>query len=385
MKVAMIDPSGWSYYYDCILTNEISKYCDIELLTEQFEYDLKFSPAKNTKHVFLKISKIIAKKIRSKKILLLVRGIEYLKNLVDVYYYLKKQKFDAIHIQWCPLPPMDLLFIRLIKNNLKIPVIYTVHNILPHTVRNYHKYFFSKIYDAVDQMIVHSESIAFELVNLFPINRSNIFVVELPLFDIYHIKNPSKDEARNSLNIALSEKVALFFGIIEDYKGLDILLEAIKLVKQKGLNLKLIIAGKCEDFSKYQKIIEEYLIDNNIIKFLYFCSSNLVEKLFCAADVFILPYKKVYGSGCLLTGIAFNKPVIVTNTGHLSEVITDSEHGFVVPPNNPNALAEAIHRFFTMPHREVEKICRNLELLKENYLPSRIAKMTYDVYLQSMR
>lgn len=381
MKVAIIDPSAWTYYYDCILVRELTKHCYIELLTERFEYDKEFTfISPNIKFKFFELSNRISGKVKLRKVFLIPKGIEYLKNLASIYFYIKRQKFNLIHIQWCLLPLIDIFFIKLVKMTLKIPIVYTAHNILPHEIKFYDKFFFSKIYNMVDVIIVHSNNIATELKNLFGIRSDKIYVIELPIFDDYHIENLSREDARGLLNIKLNEKVILFFGLIRDYKGLDILLDATKLVKEMGLNVTLIIAGKCDNFEKYENKIRENSMDKNVIKFIHFIPSSLVEKVFCADDVLILPYKKTYGSAVLLTGIAFNKPAIVTDTGHLPEVITDGKHGFVIPPNDSEKLAEAIYKFFNLSSGEREKMEQEVNKLKESFLPDVIAKKTFEVY-----
>ena len=88
-----------------------------------------------------------------------------------------------------------------------------------------------------------------------------------------------------------------------------------------------------------------------------------MEKYFVASDLVVLPYESATQSGIVQIAFGFDKPVIVTNVGGLSDVVEDGKTGYIVEPRNGQALAEAISKYF-MQHKQ-EEFSQNVK--KESY------------------
>ena len=174
----------------------------------------------------------------------------------------------------------------------------------------------------------------------------------------------SKEDAKKKLNLQ-DDKLILFFGFIRDYKGLDILLEAMADVKNK-LDIKLIVAGEFySNKKKYLDLITELDLKNNVHLFTDFIPTSYVKYYFSASDLVILPYKDATQSGIVQIAMNFRKPIVATNVGGLGEVVHNNKTGFIVETKNPSQLADAILKFYN--ENKEEEFIRNTEKELEKY------------------
>jgi glycosyltransferase involved in cell wall biosynthesis len=138
----------------------------------------------------------------------------------------------------------------------------------------------------------------------------------------------------------------LFFGYIRKYKGLDLLFEAMDIVR-KSMEIHLLVAGEFYDDEQYYRGIVEQRGLGNCVHFLSeYIPNDRVSIIFSAVDCVVLPYRSATQSGIVQIAYNFNKPVIVTNVGGLAETVEDGISGFVVPPESPEALADSIEAFY---------------------------------------
>jgi glycosyltransferase involved in cell wall biosynthesis len=179
----------------------------------------------------------------------------------------------------------------------------------------------------------------------------------------------SKIEAREKLGIRNEELIVLFFGFIRKYKGLDILLDAMKLINTKHYtgsfgqthNPKLLIAGEFYDDPKsYHEQIDRLGIKDQLMLHTGFIPDNEVKNYLCAADVVIQPYRNATQSGVTPLAYHFEIPMIVTNVGGLPAMVPDNKVGLVAEPTAAS-LAEKIEAYFAkgedyfLPHLLEEK------------------------------
>lgn len=165
----------------------------------------------------------------------------------------------------------------------------------------------------------------------------------LPLFDHFP-DTVDKETARARLGLSRDRKVLLFFGFIRNYKGLDTLLKAVKYLSEDYL---LVIAGEVYgSFNEYENLIDQLTIREKLQLNVKYIPEIEVQNYFKAADVCVLPYKSATQSGIVQIAFHFRTPVIVTNVGGLSEMVSDGETGLVLDSQDPVQLAGAIERFF---------------------------------------
>jgi len=310
------------------------------------------------------------------------------RSLTYPLYYLKflvllhRERPDILHLQWLPLPLFDTPLLKLLKRYFKI--IITAHDVLPHSVRFYHPHIFREVYKNMDAIIVHSKVNRAEMEGLFGIDSKNLFVVPLGNYMFFEKKSMiSKPDAKERIGLSKDDRVVLFFGHILRYKGLEYLLKAFGDVVREVPNARLIIAGEPrEDFSPYHRLISEMGIQEHLVMDLEYLPLERVSIYFSAADVVALPYIKTYQSAVLQLAYAFGKPVIVTRTGGLPEVVEDGKSGYVVPTEDPGALAEAVVRILS-DEAKLQMMGEYAKRMAETrYSWETIAGMTYSVYRQ---
>ena len=248
---------------------------------------------------------------------------------------------------WIPLMgPCLGTILRIIKKNKHTKIICIADNMVPHEKRLGDKPFTRYFIKTVDAFITMSEKVMNDL--RFFTKEKKALLVPHPLYDNFGEKI-SKDVARRELGISNSELVMLFFGFIRKYKGLDILLDAMKLIqnhKQQTTNIKLLIAGEFyEDRKAYDEQIEKLGIKDNLILHTDFIPDSEVKKYFSAADVVIQPYRNATQSGVTPLAYHFEVPMIVTNVGGLPDMVPDNKAGLVAEPT-AESLAEKMLEYF---------------------------------------
>jgi glycosyltransferase involved in cell wall biosynthesis len=153
----------------------------------------------------------------------------------------------------------------------------------------------------------------------------------------------------------LTKKTLLFFGLIREYKGLDLLLEAFSELDD---SFQLIIAGEVYgERSLYDALIQQS--KNKHIFFAdHFISNDEVASYFSAADLCLLPYRSATQSGIKAMCDAFHVPVLVSPVGGLSEEMMDNENGFIIHEMNPSSLASQINELFQGDR--LQKVANNI-------------------------
>jgi glycosyltransferase involved in cell wall biosynthesis len=298
-------------------------------------------------------------------------------NWISVGNQLKKIKPDIIVVRyWLPfMGPCLGTILRKVKKNQHTKVICIADNILPHEKRPGDKIFTKYFLKPIDGFITMSQKVLGDL-NQFAKNKPAQLVPH-PLYDNFGEKI-SKTEARKKLSINEDDKVILFFGFIRKYKGLDILLEAFKILKStnKIQNLKLLIAGEFYDDEKnYETLLNDPTIKNELILHTHFISNSEVKYYLCATDCVIQPYRSATQSGVTPLAYHFEIPMIVTNVGGLPSLVPDKKVGLIAEPN-PESIAEKIGEYFDLGE---EYFLPNLKEEKKKYSWKNMVKAIVDM------
>lgn len=186
------------------------------------------------------------------------------------------------------------------------------------------------------QILVHGEKLKEQLIAEFGVDRERVTAIQIGEHQVEPFKIYERDDLREDGNLVL------FFGRIHPYKGLDYLIKAEPLITREIPDVKIVIAGSGEDFTRYRKMIgnriEHFIIHNYHIP--YQEGAELLQR----SSVVVLPYIDASQSGVIPTAYGFRKPVVVTDVGSISEIVDDGETGFIVPPGDVDALSRAIIR-----------------------------------------
>ena len=186
-------------------------------------------------------------------------------------------------------------------------------------------------YHRADQVIVHGNQLKQAVVHRLRIPSEIVHVI--PQLGLWHGVARSQVEEEDHL--------ILFFGRIWEYKGLEYLIRAEPLITAQVPDARIIIAGRGEDFSRYRQMMvhpEHFVIHNEYI------ADDKRAKLFGRASIVALPYTDASQSGVIPIAYAFGKPVVATAVGGLPEMVDHGRTGYLVPPCDERALADAIVR-----------------------------------------
>jgi glycosyltransferase involved in cell wall biosynthesis len=227
------------------------------------------------------------------------------------------------------------------KLNPAIKKIAILHNVKPHEKRFFDKLATRYFLNNHDGYVVLSDAVEKDLLEIHP--KAKVLQLKHPNYNHFGAKINQK-EAIETLGLDVEKKTILFFGIIRDYKGLDVLLDAFG-----GLNdqFQLIIAGECYGlFEKYNLQIEKNKNKNRIKLHLKYISDQEVATFFSAADVCILPYKSATQSGITAISHHFCVPIIATDVGGLKETIKNGENGLIVESAETEKIKFAIEKYF---------------------------------------
>ncbi len=285
-------------------------------------------------------------------------------NWLAVGREIKNLKPDLVIIKfWIPfMAPCLGTIAKIIRKNKHTKVISIIDNIIPHEKRigdfSLAKYWVKN----VDGFITMSRAVLDDL-NKFDEQKPKLYCPH-PLYDNFG-KILEKQYARKILNFVEDGKYILFFGFIRDYKGLDLLLEAMADSRIKNTNIKLIVAGEYyTDAKPYNDIIEKHQLQDTVILATDFIPDQKVAKYFCACDIVVQPYKDATQSGVTQIAYHFNKPMITTDVGGLAEIVPNGKVGYVIQPNIEE-LADAINKFYE-GNKEAEFI-ENVIIEKQKY------------------
>jgi len=269
-------------------------------------------------------------------------------NWLSVGNELKKLQPDIIVVRyWLPfMGPCLGTILRRVKKNKHTKVVCIADNIIPHEKRLGDTAFTKYFVKPIDAFITMSEKVLADLKQIVPTKPAQF--VAHPLYDNFGEK-VSKEEARRKLIMKNEELVILFFGFIRKYKGLDILLHAMKILKDqnsKYSTIKLLVAGEFyEDKKSYDDLIEQLNIKDTLILRTDFIPDSEVKYYLCAADAVVQPYRNATQSGVTPLAYHFEKPMIVTNVGGLPSLVPDNKVGLIAEPTAESLAAKIIEYF----------------------------------------
>jgi glycosyltransferase involved in cell wall biosynthesis len=210
-----------------------------------------------------------------------------------------------------------------------------------------------------DLFFVHSQDDERRLRELVP--SAAITHAFHPLYDFFNTGVLSKPEARTKLE--LQGNTILFFGFVRPYKGIDDLLRAMPMILKKTRVTLLVVGEFWEGREAFARQLKELNIEDAVRVVDRYVPNEQVGIYFSAADLVVLPYRSGTGSGIVQIAYGLEKPVLATRVGSLPEVVEDGITGYIVNPGDPQALADAVIRFFAEEQEAtfVENIRRKRE------------------------
>jgi glycosyltransferase involved in cell wall biosynthesis len=266
--------------------------------------------------VFLPVSGRLFRPLPRARLRLLLKGVEYLPSARRLTSRLETLAPDVVHVQWLPRPELDRRWVR----RLRAPSVLTAHDVMPRRARA--RAVWPGLLGWFGRVVVHSERAVEELAELGVQARR----IPHPVFAA-----PSELPQPRGQTL-------LFFGLLREYKGLDVLVRALPDVAEA----RLVVAGDPIDpVEPILALASELGVGDRIEWRLGFVPDDEVMTLMAGAAAVVLPYRQHDSSGVLATAIGYGRPVVVTDVGSLGEIVREFSAGKVVPPDDPAALAQA--------------------------------------------
>ncbi len=373
MKVMYILPYNWGGmpHYVAEIANSVSKYAEVTVVGSRSINTDYFSDNVKILKLFddLNLSTNYIRDLLSFKLINIVKALLSFRKIRTI----DEIKPDIIHVATPLIPPLSCC-IWIYGLDKKYPIVYTKHGIisdaslLEKVFEEYILNFFEKLIN-IQKIIVHTENDKLVLTKKLKIAENSVTVVPHGVYTFFR---------KNEQNEGLKNPTILFFGRIQDYKGLNYLIQSIPSVLAKIPALKVIIAGE-GDLSPYQSMMD--VCDKSVFEVHNeFVPDDLVAALFQRSTLAVLPYTKMSGmSGVLNVAYAFGKPVVVSDVGGLDEAVEHGKTGLLVPPREPQALADAIIQLLVDSDLRAT-MEENVKAKAEDLSWDSIAKKTMEIY-----
>jgi glycosyltransferase involved in cell wall biosynthesis len=241
---------------------------------------------------------------------------------------------------WMSFLAPSLGYVAKRLKNKGVKTLCIVDNAIPHEQKFFDRPLAKFFFKQCTNFVVMSDVVKNDLLQIFP--SAKYCMLPHPLYDHFGEKI-EKETAQQKLNLDRNKKTLLFFGLIRDYKGLDLLIDAMQFLDE---SYQLVIAGECYgDFGKYQNRIDQSPAKERITVFNRYISDAEMPVFFSATDLLVLPYRSATQSGVIPVACHFETPIVVTDVGGLRETVEKSGIGYVCRPN-PESISEAILSFF---------------------------------------
>ena len=330
-----------------LVVSAMEQLCDLKAFTFKKQYPNFLFPGKTQ----------LSQNKLSKSYPRIVSGFNPLSYFSAVRQLKKSSPTIFITNYWMTFfAPMNVFFSKSLKKEcLKIAII---HNLVPHEKRFFDKVFNRMFVKSYDGFIVLSESVKKDLLAIDPAAKHCL--LKHPSYNKFGDKI-AREEVAAALGLDPTKKILLFFGLIRNYKGLDLLLQAFSNLNNE---FSLVIAGEVYG----EEITFTNLIAKSKNKNIHFVNQFIDEQdvklYFSVADLCVLPYKSATQSGIQALANSFCLPVLISNVGGLAEDIVDEKNGFILNDINPLAIQNKIEEIFN--ENKLTQVEENLKL--ENLL-----------------
>lgn len=376
IKVAIIDPIGshgssHHYYLFAQAKGLIENKVDVTIFSNKKTYISSLGKIK-VENTFGDIFKTKRK---------LANAIFYVIGILKSFFKAKFSSHNFFHLHFFDFNILNF-FACFFATFFNVKLVLTIHDVNPFSKKT-NPYLKRWILLLADKVIVHNEFSKKELIK-DKINLKKISVV--PHGHYLDFINPKTNKIVAKKKFGLqSKKVIMFFGMIKEEKGLDILIKSFHEVRKKNKDVVLFIAGKNykTDNKKYTKIINQLGLKNSCVIHNKYIPENELCDYYGCADVIVLPYKLIFQSGVLMMSSSFNVPIIVSDLEPFLDIIDDQKSGLVFKVNDVKSLAEKLIFSINSSEKMNSYAKNNFEKIKNQYDWTKIGKLNKDVYLYS--
>jgi glycosyltransferase involved in cell wall biosynthesis len=336
---------------------------------------------------FLRVSRKLRRRFKGRKILTYIAYLvalpEYCIDWLRLLIYVVNYR-PLVHIQWILLPVIDI-FPLLMLRALRIKVVWTAHNILPHDQETrLNKFWYGLLYRLTDAIILHSHNSVKECRDTFATFAAKLRLQHIPFgLPLLDVCPASREAVRQRWGWSDDEIVIVFQGRVLPYKGLDILLQALT-AESLNARIRLVFAVDLrwcgEGAQAYQTLLEAVSKMYSLEIYNEVTPAATFRDLACGADLWVLPYRSASASFTGMVALRYCTPMIVTNTGALPEMIGDDLAEWVVAAGDVAALRDTIQRFVNLTAEEREHIRERLAEQRKLFTWEEISRKTAHLY-----
>jgi glycosyltransferase involved in cell wall biosynthesis len=326
MRVSVVDPAAYTPPYDRALCAALARAgAEVELVTAAFPHgEVPAADGFAVREDFYRL----APGGRGRR---LGRLVSHVPDMLRV----SRRRADVVHFQWLAVQQLDQQLVRAFRH----PRVLTAHDVLPREALPGQRAAQRRLYDRIDAIVVHSEHGRGRLVDELALDRAQVHVIP------HGVLRPSGHAPLPPELAEFEGPVALCFGLLRPYKGIEVLLEAWRGISDAEL---WIVGAPRMDTAPLRAAAPPG------VRFVErFVGEGEAAALFRRADLAVLPYREIDQSGVLFTALGFGVPLVLTAVGGFPE-IAEAGAATLVPPGDPQALRAAIATLLADPARRAQ-------------------------------
>jgi glycosyltransferase involved in cell wall biosynthesis len=363
VKVQIVDPSAFTPPYDRSLSGALARAgVDVELVTSPFLYgSVPGEDGFEVNEFFYRRTARRGLDSRARRFLKLA---EHVPDMLR--YRGHARTADLVHYQWLSVEQLDAWLLPPAR-----PRVLTAHNVISHEEHPGQAAARRRLLRSMDAVVVHSDHGAEQAAHLGA-DPARVHVIPMGAFD-YLPRQPDQAPLPEEL-AAVEGPVVLFFGLIREYKGVDILLRAFRQVE--GAELWVVGMPRI-DMTPLRALAGER------VRFVpSFIQDRELPAYLRRADLVVLPYRDIDQSAVLYTMLAFAKPLVLSAVGGFVEVAERHGAARLVPTGDEQALAEAISSLLADPSARAELSAAAERAAAGPYSWDAVAEQTVALYRQ---
>ncbi len=339
MRVSLVDPSAFTPPYDHALAAALTRAgASVDLITSRFAHGpVPSAEGYRVNELFYRAAARLPARSRARAPVKLAGHLPGMLRLRRA-----TRASDLVHLQWLALPQLDRLLLPRGR-----PRVLTAHDVLPREPRPGQLSATRRLLRAMDAVVVHSEHGAARLREDVGLAPERTRVIPHGAFD-YLTRLPEERPLPPEL-ARVEGPVILLFGLLRPYKGVDVLLEAFRSVEGAEL---WIVGMPRMDLAPLRALAARA---PGRVRFVpRFVTDPEIPAYLRRADLVVLPYREIDQSGVLYAALAFGRPLVLSRVGGFVEVAERHRAAELVPPGDPDALADALRRLLADPARRNE-------------------------------
>lgn len=375
MRVVLIDPSNFTLPYDAALARGLTDIGhDVHMIgrtpDEGEEWRAEGVPFHRLFYRGLERMRTLPRPL-----FLGLKGASHGEGWVRLDRLLDRLRPDAIHVQWFPFPLLDGVALSALRRHA--PVVLTMHDTEPFNGNPsavLQRLGALSLPRRCDRVIVHTglgarrlaaAGVAAEKMAVVPHGALG----HLPVAPLPPVDPPE----------------FLVIGKIKPYKGVDLFIEAVgRLPPEVRAKARFTAAGKpYVETAPFEEAAGRLGLSGTIRFDFRFLSDEEMEERMARCGVLVFPYREIEASGVLAMALGHGRPVLATAVGGFAETLRDGETARLVPPEDPQALADAMTRLIENPD-ERHRLGRAARRLGEGLADWRgIARRTAELYAEA--